>query len=317
MSQTTTPTRQLVIIDSRVNNYQSLVSDVGSDSAVLILNSSSDGLTQISDYLTTLPSKAFQSIHIISHGGVGSLLLGSSSVTGSNLDSYSKQLATMGNALTDTGDILLYGCNVAAGDIGQRFIEDLAGFTGADVAASDDLTGAAGLGGDWVLEVATGGIESSLALGAATLDSYAGILANPAVNVSAGVTPVEDGTVGTFTISLDSAAPAGGLTVNFSLAGTATLKTDYTVAAGTNITALTDGSFTVAEGQSSATLTVNALGDGVVDGGETVELNLITGSGYQLANWTGVTFAPKQILVLDMLHIKSSVRTSTPMVNWI
>ncbi len=177
MGQTTTLTHQLVIIDSRVNNYQSLVSDVSPDSTVLIIDSSSDGLTQISDYLTTLPSKAFQSIHIISHGGVGSLLLGSNTVTGSNLGLYSKQLATLGNALTDTGDILLYGCNVAAGDIGQRFIEDLAGFTGADVAASDDLTGAAGLRGDWVLEAATGAIDSSLALSATALNGYAGILA--------------------------------------------------------------------------------------------------------------------------------------------
>ncbi len=67
-------------------------------------------------------------------------------------------------------------------------------------------------------------------------------MTTPKITLSAGISPTE-GAIGTYLISLDSAAPAGGLTVNFSLAGTATLKTDYTVAAGSNITAVTDGSF--------------------------------------------------------------------------
>jgi len=33
---------------------------------------------------------------------------------------------------------LLYGCNVAQGEAGVRFIDRLAHYTGADVAASDD-----------------------------------------------------------------------------------------------------------------------------------------------------------------------------------
>ena len=33
-----------------------------------------------------------------------------------NLVDYGDALATIGNALTETGDILLYGCNVAQGE---------------------------------------------------------------------------------------------------------------------------------------------------------------------------------------------------------
>ncbi|MGZ4956302.1 MAG: DUF4347 domain-containing protein [Methylobacter sp.] len=58
MSQTTSPTRQLIIIDSQVSNWQSLASDVSADSLVLILDSASDGLTQISDYLSNLSANA-------------------------------------------------------------------------------------------------------------------------------------------------------------------------------------------------------------------------------------------------------------------
>lgn len=168
MSQATGPISQLVIIDSRVNDWQSLVSDVGTDTAVLILNSSSDGLTQISDYLTTLSANAgalnpasLQSIHIISHGSAGSLSLGSATLNSGNLGNYASQLAVIGNALKAKGDVLLYGCNVAQGEAGLAFINQFAALTGADVAASDDLTGAALQGGDWDLEARMGRIESA------------------------------------------------------------------------------------------------------------------------------------------------------------
>ncbi len=56
------------------------------------------------------------------------------------------------------GDILLYGCYVAADGSGGAFLDALAEATGADVAASDDLTGADAQGGDWTLESATGAV---------------------------------------------------------------------------------------------------------------------------------------------------------------
>ncbi|MFZ4526239.1 MAG: DUF4347 domain-containing protein [Chlorobium sp.] len=65
----------------------------------------------------------------------------------------------MGSSLSPSGDILLYGCNVAAGAEGLAFVDALARLTHADVAASDDVTGAAALGGDWVLEVESGVVE--------------------------------------------------------------------------------------------------------------------------------------------------------------
>jgi hypothetical protein len=169
MSQTNTSKRQLIIIDSQVNDWQSLANTVSTDSLLLILNSSSDGLTQMSDYLADLSASAgsegfapLQSIHIISHGSSGSLLLGSSTLTANNLSIYSSQLASIGHSLTETGDILLYGCDVAQGEMGTQFIQSLAHYTGADVAASDDLTGDAVQGGDWLLENTTGQIEAAI-----------------------------------------------------------------------------------------------------------------------------------------------------------
>jgi hypothetical protein len=45
--------------------------------------------------------------------------LGSTTLAGSNLAAYQTQWQAIGSSLTATGDMLLYGCNVAAGDVGQ------------------------------------------------------------------------------------------------------------------------------------------------------------------------------------------------------
>jgi hypothetical protein len=64
-------------------------------------------------------------------------------------------------SLAKGADLLLYGCNIADGEVGVSFVQKLAGSSGADVAASTDATGAASLGGDWTLEYTTGTLETS------------------------------------------------------------------------------------------------------------------------------------------------------------
>nr|MBD1903447.1 cadherin-like domain-containing protein [Coleofasciculus sp. FACHB-125] len=104
------------------------------------------------------------------------------------------------------------------------------------------------------------------------------------VSLATGTPPTEAGTPGTFVITLDAPAPAGGLTINYNLSGsTATTPADFSLTAGNNITGVTSGSFTVAAGATTATLQVAAVNDGIVDPNETVRLNLTSGSGYTLA----------------------------------
>jgi len=286
MSQVITPVKNLLAIDSQVSNWQSLATGIGTDTRVLILDSGSDGLSQISDYLTISAANThdfvpLQSLQIISHGSAGSLQLGSSKLTTGSLKQHTSQLAIIGNSLAATGDILLYGCDVAAGQSGLDFINQFAALTKADVAASTDVTGSAALGGDWQLEAGTGAIEAASAVSANIQTNYAGSLAVPVVTVTAGITPVE-GAAGSFIFSLDSPAPAGGLTINYTVSGSATLNTDYTVTAGANISAVTNASLTIAEGQTTAKLTINAAGADGFDPNETIDINLATGSGYSL-----------------------------------
>ncbi|MDP2903082.1 MAG: FG-GAP-like repeat-containing protein [Methylovulum sp.] len=109
-------------------------------------------------------------------------------------------------------------------------------------------------------------------------------MAIPKLRLLAGANPVEGGVNGYFNISLDSPAPAGGLTINFDTTGsTATFGKDYTLMAGANVSNISANTFTIAAGASSATLNLAALADTVADPNETVFVNLIAGMGYALA----------------------------------
>jgi hypothetical protein len=153
----------VVFVDSAVAGYQGLIQDLvrpteasAADVEVVILDGDRDGIAQMSETLSRYADVS--TIHVLSHGSSGSLQLGNTQLTGSNLDSYAAQLSAWQESLAEGADILLYGCNVAEGK-GMEFVADLAGATGADVAASDNLTGAAMLGGDWILETSTGAIQ--------------------------------------------------------------------------------------------------------------------------------------------------------------
>ncbi|MFM6048589.1 MAG: DUF4347 domain-containing protein, partial [Dolichospermum sp.] len=86
-------------------------------------------------------------IHILSHGAPGCLYLGNSQLNLTNIHNYNQQLQQWPQ------NILLYGCNVAAGDAGTEFIHKLHQITNATISASTTKTGNAALGGNWQLEV--------------------------------------------------------------------------------------------------------------------------------------------------------------------
>ncbi|WP_292840165.1 DUF4114 domain-containing protein, partial [Nostoc sp. NMS8] len=137
----------------------------------------------------------------------------------------------------------------------------------------------------------------------------------PKITIASGTNPTEGGIVGSFDITLDTPAPVGGLVVNFNTTGsTATASTDYTLAAGTNITALTANTFAIAAGQTTATLTVTAATDGVSDPNETVTVNLQSSSDYILdANSTAaLTIAEPVAPVITASNIALSYSENDP-----
>jgi len=161
----------ILFIDSNVTDYEALLAGSANGVEVHVLNDTEDGVLQMAAVLQG--RSGLDSIQILSHGSSGALYLGSSVLNGDSLSRYAEALSQIGSSLSEKGDILLYGCNVAEGGAGSHFIDSLAQYTGADVAASDGLTGSADLGGDWDLEKHVGNIETGLALSDTARASYA------------------------------------------------------------------------------------------------------------------------------------------------
>ena len=175
-TQSSSDSQQLIFIDTSVENYQTLMEGIDSNAEVVFLNSEKDGVERIASVLETRSN--IDAIHIISHGDSGKLFLGSAELNQSSMhNEHAEELQTIRQSLSDHGDILIYGCNFAAGDTGQQAAETLAQLTGADIAASEDLTGHESLDGDWDLELSTGLIEAETAITAEVADTWEHVLA--------------------------------------------------------------------------------------------------------------------------------------------
>ena len=167
--------QEVVFVDGQVQDYQKLVDALPTGTEVVVLDASRNGLEQIADYLQG--RSGIDAIYLLSHGESGAFKAGDTWIDGDNLAAQGDTLARIGAALDTDGDILLYGCKTGEGEAGAVLVEEMARLTQADVAASDDNTGAAQLGGDWVLERHSGSIEAA---GFATeLGGYDALLAAP------------------------------------------------------------------------------------------------------------------------------------------
>ncbi|WP_448680774.1 Ig-like domain-containing protein [Pseudomonas nicosulfuronedens] len=198
--------RNVVFVDSRVEDAQQLLQGVAANTDVVFLDRSGNGVQQMAQYLAAHPGAA--SVQIIAHGNAGDLWLGSSYVSAENIADYGNSLSQLGAGLRAGGDILIYACNTAQGDRGQAFVNELASLTGRDIAASDDRTGQSS---DWDLEVTTGGIEARPVLSGASEAAYLHDLATITVTSNA------DSGAGTLRNAIASAT--AGDTITFSTPG--------------------------------------------------------------------------------------------------
>ncbi|MDB9453189.1 DUF4347 domain-containing protein, partial [Dolichospermum circinale CS-541/06] len=136
----------IVFIDASLSDYHTLQTGIIEGVKTVIISPNQDGIEQISQILQQHPH--ITTIHILSHGSPGCLYLGNSQLNLTNIHNYTQQLQQW-----QPQNILLYGCNVAAGDAGEEFIRKLHQITNATISASTTKTGNAALGGNWQLEV--------------------------------------------------------------------------------------------------------------------------------------------------------------------
>ncbi len=182
---------KVLFIDFKVENYHHLIPEVDPNTKVVILQSDLDGIDQIATHLGNSDDVA--TVHIISHGAKGTLYLGNGILNLDNIHLYAKSIQQWGKCLSADGEILIYGCEVASGKEGKEFVRQLHQLTGANIAASETLTGNVSKGGNWNLEAIFGQLKSALAFTPEVRASYAGVLANIVVDTTNDVVDDSDG----------------------------------------------------------------------------------------------------------------------------
>ncbi len=180
LAEQTVAAQEIIFVDTGVAGYEELLEDLllslpeDTQPAIILLDTKTDGIEQISSSLAEYQNVS--AIHILSHANSGEVTLGSTTLDNANLDDFANTLLNWNDYLTPDADILIYGCNLAVSSDGVALIDNIAALTGADVAASDDLTGNATAGGDWELEYRVGEIEALTLAGSPSTAAWNGVL---------------------------------------------------------------------------------------------------------------------------------------------
>ncbi|MEH0153127.1 sugar-binding protein [Limibacter armeniacum] len=141
-----------------------------------------------------------------------------------------------------------------------------------------------------VATVNAAGLVTAVAPGTATITvttedggftATTSVTVNAAVNITAtDASAAEGGNTGTFVISTSSIAQ--NITVNYSVGGTAS-SSDYSSSPSLS------GSVTLTPSNPSQTITITPSDDAEFEGAETLQITLLSGSGYQLGGSTSAT----------------------------
>lgn len=159
-SASTASVTEIAFIDGDVEQSEQLTGLMRSGVEIVLLDGTKPAIDQMTAVLSGRSN--VRAVHIVSHGEAGALQLAGQRVDAKVFQKHSDQLARWKHSLHSDADIMLYGCNAGSDVTGHNLITTLAHLTSADVAASDDATGHASRGGDWVLESHVGDIETSL-----------------------------------------------------------------------------------------------------------------------------------------------------------
>ncbi len=206
---------EIIFIDSRVENPGQLTAAIENEAITYTLDPTKDGVQQIADILAN--HRDISAIHLVSHGDDGHLLLGESVLSSHSLTDYGSSLSAWGESLSENGDIVIWGCNVAETETGQAFVDRLSEITGADIAASTDITGGDAHGGDFELEYQRGSIEEDGLDDAQGAASYDGALASPTALTLDTNSITENAATGTAVGTITGSDPDAGDTLTYAL----------------------------------------------------------------------------------------------------
>lgn len=149
----------IAIVDTHIRNYEQLISYIEPNTIIETIPDNSNGIDIMIN--TVKKYNNINSLHILSHGFSGIAILGNSKLTEESISDY-PYLNEIHTHFAQDGEILMYGCNLAAYDKGYNFINKLADVTKLTVTASMNIVGHKSLRGSWDLNYSTGNTNRSV-----------------------------------------------------------------------------------------------------------------------------------------------------------
>jgi len=180
---------ELLVVDQHIEAVDILLAGLARPIEVVELETYLPPFEQIATILANRPD--VKTLHILSHGTPGKLALAGQMVDAADLAQRPAALDSIKSSLGLSGKIALWACSVAAGPVGEQFVDALSKATGATIFAAEGPVGAAAKGGTWDI-----GITSPF--GKAAEDTYPYTLST--FDFTSGVGSISTGTI-TQTIS--------------------------------------------------------------------------------------------------------------------
>jgi CshA-type fibril repeat protein len=168
----------LLLVDSAVENVQQLLQNTSKHTKVAVIDRTQNGVETLIQWLQQFPH--LQQVYILAHGAPGRIFLGNTQLSQDTLQPYQEALRHIRQRRKISQaplDLLLYSCNVAAGEVGTAFVESLHRLTGSNIAASSGPVGNTALGGTWHLDTQTSAFPITLPFAAVSAHRYPGLLA--------------------------------------------------------------------------------------------------------------------------------------------
>ena len=163
---------EILFVDPCVPDIPEILFGLRADVEAVLLDGLRPAARQIAEALRA--RSGLNVVHVMAHGAPGTLNFAAGEWSEATLKRDAADLAAIGGALRDGGELKLWACETGRGAAGEAFVLALAEATGAEVAAAMGLVGAAKKGGAW--ELAGRGAAAKPPLTAAGAACYASVL---------------------------------------------------------------------------------------------------------------------------------------------
>ncbi|ACL57511.1 DUF4347 domain-containing protein [Methylobacterium nodulans] len=152
--------REVAFIDPGLDAVEVLRAGLRREIEPILLEASSPAPLQIAQALRGRAD--LDAIHILAHGSPGSINFAAGAVTADTVRDHADELALVGRALGEDGQLLVWSCHAGAGAEGAALTRALKAAGGAPVTVAQSLIGHAALGGTWTISSDIAGAAAPL-----------------------------------------------------------------------------------------------------------------------------------------------------------